>query len=319
MVYKKIVDFNKNDKIEGYFLVKTVDCKVTNNSSTNKYLDFNLTDSTGEINAKLWEWSSELEQMFKDNMVVKVRGVANEYRGKLQLKIEKIRNITSEDKINIDDFVLSAPYKSEDMFDTILEFIEKIENKDIRGIVENIILQCSNKMMHYPAAKSNHHAIRGGLLYHTTTMLKAGEKLLEIYTHLNKDLLYAGIILHDIAKIYEMDSSELGIVSQYTTEGQLLGHIILGINLIDRAGKELEADNEVIMLLQHMILSHHYEPEYGSPKKPMIPEAEMLHYLDILDARMYDMQKALHDVDEGDFSEKIYSLENITLYKSKVK
>ncbi len=131
MVYKKIVDFNKNDKIEGYFLVKTVDCKVTNNSSTNKYLDFNLTDSTGEINAKLWEWSSELEQMFKDNMVVKVRGVANEYRGKLQLKIEKIRNITSEDKINIDDFVLSAPYKSEDMFDTILEFIEKIENKDI--------------------------------------------------------------------------------------------------------------------------------------------------------------------------------------------
>jgi len=215
--------------------------------------------------------------------------------------------------------VLSAPYKSEDMFDTILEFIEKIENKDIRGIVENINLQCSNKMMHYPAAKSNHHAIRGGLLYHTTTMLKAGEKLLEIYTHLNKDLLYAGIILHDIAKIYEMDSSELGIVSQYTTEGQLLGHIILGINLIDRAGKELEADNEVIMLLQHMILSHHYEPEYGSPKKPMIPEAEMLHYLDILDARMYDMQKALHDVDEGDFSEKIYSLENITLYKSKVK
>lgn len=317
MVNKKIGDFNKNDKIEGFFLIKTVDCKVTNNSITNKYMDFNLIDSTGEINAKLWECNSELEQMFKDNMLVKVRGVVNEYRGKLQLKIEKIRNVTTEDNINIDDFVLSAPYKSEDMFDIILEFIEKIKNKDIKEITEQIILECSEKMMHYPAAKSNHHAVRGGLLYHTTTMLRAGEKLLEIYNHLNSDLLYAGIILHDIAKIYEMDSSELGIVSQYTVEGQLLGHIVLGVNLIDRAGRNVKADKEVVMLLQHMILAHHYEPEYGSPKRPMIPEAEMLHHLDIMDARMYDMQKALNDVNEGDFSDKIYSLDNVSIYKAK--
>lgn len=317
MVSKKIGDFNKNDKIEGYFLIKTVDCKVTNNSTTNKYLDFNFTDSTGEINAKLWECNNEIEQLFKDNMLVKVRGVVNEYRGKLQLKIEKIRNVTVEDNVNIDDFVLSAPYKSEDMFDIILEFIEKIKNDDIRGITEQIILECSEKMMHYPAAKSNHHAVRGGLLYHTTTMLKAGEKLLEIYKHLNSDLLYAGVILHDIAKIFEMDSSELGIVSQYTTEGQLLGHIVLGINLIDRAGCKLGADKEIIILLQHMILSHHYEPEYGSPKRPMIPEAELLHHLDIIDARMYDMNKALLDVNDGEFSEKIYSLDNVSIYKSK--
>jgi 3'-5' exoribonuclease len=317
MVSKKIGDFNKNDKIEGYFLIKTVDCKVTNNSTTNKYLDFNFTDSTGEINAKLWECNNEIEQLFKDNMLVKVRGVVNEYRGKLQLKIEKIRNVTVEDNVNIDDFVLSAPYKSEDMFDIILEFIEKIKNDDIRGITEQIILECSEKMMHYPAAKSNHHAVRGGLLYHTTTMLKAGEKLLDIYKHLNSDLLYAGVILHDIAKIFEMDSSELGIVSQYTTEGQLLGHIVLGINLIDRAGCKLGADKEIIILLQHMILSHHYEPEYGSPKRPMIPEAELLHHLDIIDARMYDMNKALSDVNDGEFSEKIYSLDNVSIYKSK--
>ncbi len=317
MVSKKIGDFNKNDKIESYFLIKTVDCKVTNNSTTNKYLDFNLTDSTGEINAKLWECNNEIEQLFKDNMLVKIRGVVNEYRGKLQLKIEKIRNVTVEDNVNIDDFVLSAPYKSEDMFDIILEFIEKIKNDDIRGITEQIILECSEKMMHYPAAKSNHHAVRGGLLYHTTTMLKAGEKLLEIYKHLNSDLLYAGVILHDIAKIFEMDSSELGIVSQYTTEGELLGHIVLGINLIDRAGCKLGADKEIIILLQHMILSHHYEPEYGSPKRPMIPEAELLHHLDIIDARMYDMNKALSDVNDGEFSEKIYSLDNVSIYKSK--
>jgi 3'-5' exoribonuclease len=114
-----------------------------------------------------------------------------------------------------------------------------------------------------------------------------------------------------------MDSSELGIVSQYTVEGQLLGHIVLGVNLIDRAGNSIKADKEIMMLLQHMILAHHYEPEYGSPKRPMIPEAEMLHHLDIMDARMYDMQKALHDVNEGDFSDKIYSLDNVSIYKAK--
>lgn len=313
---KKINEFEKSDKIENYYLIKSVECKLTNNSTTNKYLDVNLTDSTGEINAKLWEVSPEIETLFSENMLVKVRGIVNEYRGKLQLKIDKIRTINDSDDINIEEFVPTAPHKSEDMYEIVLDYICKIENKDLRNITEKIIDNCGDKLLHYPAAKSNHHAVKGGLLYHITTMLKAGEKLLEIYTHLNKDLLYAGVILHDIAKIYEMSASNLGIVSQYTIEGQLLGHIILGINLVEKAGVEVNADKEVVMLLQHMILTHHYEPEYGSPKKPMIPEAELLHHLDIIDARMYDMNKALKDTEIGSFSERIWSLDNLNIYKS---
>lgn len=313
---KKINEFEKSDKIENYYLIKSAECKLTNNSTTNKYLDVNLTDSTGEINAKLWEVSPELETLFSENMLVKVRGTVNEYRGKLQLKIDRIRTINDSDDINIEEFVPTAPYKSEDMYEIVLDYICKIENKDLRNITEKIIDNCGDKLLHYPAAKSNHHAVKGGLLYHITTMLKAGEKLLEIYTHLNKDLLYAGVILHDIAKIYEMSASNLGIVSQYTIEGQLLGHIILGINLVEKAGVEVNADKEVVMLLQHMILTHHYEPEYGSPKKPMIPEAELLHHLDIIDARMYDMNKALKDTEIGSFSERIWSLDNLNIYKS---
>ncbi len=316
MENKKIGEFNKSDKIESFFLVKNVECKITNNSTTNKYLDFTLIDSTGEINAKLWECTNDIENLIKDNMLVKVRGVVNEYRGKLQLKIDKVRFATEEDNINIDDFILVAPYKSEDMFEVVLDFIDKIGNKDIKNITETIISSFSEKLMHYPAAKSNHHAIKGGLLYHITTMLNAAERLLEIYTYLNKDLLYAGIILHDMAKIEEMESSELGIVSRYSTEGQLLGHITQGVSLIENAGMSNNADKEVIMLLQHMILTHHYEPEYGSPKKPMIPEAEMLHHLDVLDARMYDMKKATKDLKPGEFSEKVYSLDGINVYKS---
>lgn len=316
MENKKIGEFNKGDRIENFFLVKNAECKITNNSTTNKYLDLMLIDSTGEINAKLWECNENIEASIKDNMLVKVRAVVNEYRGKLQLKVEKIRPSTVEDNINIDEFILVAPYKSEDMFETLLDYIEKIENKDIKRITESIISKLSYKLMHYPAAKSNHHAIKGGLLYHITTMLKAAEKLLDIYNYLNKDLLYSGIILHDIAKIMEMESSELGIVSKYSTEGQLLGHIIQGISLIETAAMEVNADKEIVMLLQHMILTHHYEPEYGSPKKPMIPEAEMLHHLDVLDARMYDMRKATKDLNPGEFSEKVYSLDGISIYKS---
>lgn len=316
MENKKIGEFIKGDKIEGFYLVKSSDCKITNNSTTNKYLDLMLIDSTGEINAKLWECNNGIETVIKENILVKVRAVVTEYRGKLQLKIEKIRCVEEEDNIDIDEFIMAAPFKSEDMFETVLDYIEKIENEYIKGITEIIISKVSNKLMHYPAAKSNHHAIKGGLLYHITTMLKAAEKLMEIYTYLNKDLVYAGVILHDIAKIKEMDSSELGIVSKYSVEGQLLGHIIQGISMIDEAGKSIGADEEIIMLLQHMILTHHYEPEYGSPKKPMIPEAELLHHLDVIDARMYDMQKAIKDIKKGEFSEKIYSLDGINIYKS---
>lgn len=313
---KKISELKKSDKVENYYLIKSIECKITNNSSTNKYLDITLADSTGTINSKLWEVSKEIESMFKENMLVKVKGSINEYRGKLQFKIDRIRKITEEDNVNIDDFVPTAPYKSDDMYEKVLDYICKIENEDIRKITENIILSCEDKLMNYPAAKSNHHSVKGGLLYHITTMLRSGEKLLEIYENLNSDLVYAGVILHDIAKIYEMNSSELGIVSEYTMEGQLLGHITLGINLIETAGREVGADREVVVLLEHMILAHHYEPEYGSPKKPMIPEAELLHHLDIIDARLYDMNKAIKDIDYGTFSERVWSLDNLSVYKS---
>lgn len=316
MEMKKICEIKKGDKIEGFYLIKSVDVKITNNSNTNKYLDFNLSDATGDINAKLWEANEELEKTLKQSSLVKVRGSVNEWRGKLQLKIEMIRLADENDEVSICDFVAVAPYSPEKMYDDILNYLSKIENIDIQNIVTNILSNNEEKLMHYPAAKSNHHAIRSGLLYHTTTMLKAGEKLSEIYTFLNKDLLYAGIILHDIAKIYEMDASDLGIVSEYTVEGQMLGHIVQGIKMIETASIEVKADKEVAMLLQHMVLSHHYEAEYGSPKKPMIPEAEMLHHLDVIDARMYDMNKALGDTEEGRFSERIWSLDNISVYKS---
>lgn len=146
-------------------------------------------------------------------------------------------------------------------------------------------------------------------------MLQLAEKVNEIYTFLNKDLLFGGIILHDIAKLEEMTSNELGIVSDYTVEGNLLGHIVQGVIIVEKVGKEVNLDKEESMLLQHIILSHHYKGEWGSPKSPQIPEAEVIHHLDVIDANMFDMKLALDNKEPGEMTEKIWTL-NRKLYKS---
>lgn len=314
MENKTISEFATGDRIEGFYLIKSADCKTTN-SNNKKYMDFNLGDKTGEINSKLWECDENTENMYKVNTIIKVRGTVLNWQNTMQLKIEKIRNTMPEDKVNPEDFVQTAPVDADEMYYEILRYVENMSNEDIKKIITEVLSDYEDKLKIYPAAKKNHHAIRSGLLYHTTTMLHGAEKLSEIYTFLNKDLLYGGVILHDMAKIEEMNSSDIGIVLEYSVEGQLLGHITQGVKMVENYGNKVNANKEVVMLLQHMILSHHYEPEYGSPVKPMIPEGEVLHYLDIMDARMYDMKKALLDTAPGEFSDRIYSLENRRIYK----
>ena len=312
---KTINKFEKDQRIDGFYIIKRSEVKT---SSTNKkYMDLTFGDSTGEINGKLWEYKEGDEEELTSNVLVKARGMVSAWQGSLQLKVEKIRISTEEDQLHASDFVPVAPYNPEDMYQVVLDYTDRIKNDDIKNIVYEILNNCIDEIMYFPAAKKNHHAVRSGLLYHVTTMLKSGDKLSEIYSFLNTDLLFGGIILHDIAKLYEMNSSDLGIVSEYTVEGQLLGHIIQGIKLIETAGEKVGADKEITMLLEHMVLSHHYEPEYGSPKKPAIPEAEMLHFIDDMDAKMYDMRKALEDTKQGEFSENIWSLDKRRIYKGK--
>ncbi|KYH28416.1 MULTISPECIES: 3'-5' exoribonuclease YhaM family protein [Clostridium] len=313
IMVKSIQDFQVNDRIDGFFIIKNAECRTASNSK--KYLDFTIADKTGEINAKYWNYNEGDEEIYKPNILIKVRGSVTQWQNNVQFKIDRIRLTNEQDNVNIADFVPSAPYSPEYMFNEILWYLNKINNKDIKGIVQTIIDDNRDKIMHFPAAKKNHHAVRSGLLYHTLTMLRAGEKLCEVYTFINKDLLYGGIILHDLAKMDEMDSSELGIVSDYTVEGQLLGHIIQGIKNIEVAALSIGADKEITMLLQHMVLSHHYEAEFGSPKKPMFPEAQILHYLDVMDASLYDMHKAYNETNKGEFSEPIWSLDKRKVYK----
>lgn len=314
---KKITDLEVGDRVDCFFIVKRVDLKTTN-SKDKKYLDFIFGDKTGEISAKLWEVPLEMEDMFKESDLVKVRGTVTSYMNNTQFKVDRIRLSVPEDNVNPEAFVESAPLENTFMLEEIHGYIRAIRDQDIREVVMAVVTEKKDKLMYYPAAKRNHHAIRSGLLYHILTMLKLGERIAGIYPAVNTDLLFAGIILHDLEKINEMDSSELGIVSEYTIEGNLLGHITLGVKNVDRVCDRLKVPDEKRMLLQHMILSHHYEPEYGSPVKPMFLEAELLHHIDMIDARIFDFSLAVRDVEPGSFSESIFSLDRRRIYKPKL-
>ena len=313
MEQKKLSELQANDSFEGFVLVRSFSVKT--GQTGKNYADLVIADAQSELNGKIWNYNEDQFKNFKPHVLIKVRGTVVAWMNSLQLKIEKIRLATEEDPVSINDFVPSAPKTAEDMFDIIKEYINRINKKDIRDIVTYAVKLRKEKLLYYPAAQANHHSVRSGLLYHTTTMLATADALCKIYTDLDSDWLFAGVILHDLEKTEEMEASDLGLVSDYTKKGLLLGHIVQGPLVIQEAAKAVGASDETTILLQHMLISHHYEPEFGAIKRPMFPEAEMLHYLDMIDARMYDFKKALADVNEGGFSDKQWLLNNRRLYK----
>lgn len=312
---KTISELKAGEKADGFFLVKNFDVKKTTNGK--QYIDIDLVDKTGEINAKLWDYSKDKEDLIRENPIVKVRGEVLEWNGTKQFKVNIIRAKKADDKVQLAELIPSAPIELDEMLNSVKSYVKKINDSEIRNLTENILKKYENKLYYYPAAKKNHHSYRGGLLYHNLRMLQSGEKLCQVYDFLNTDYVYAGVILHDICKILEMDSDEYGVVSDYSMEGKLLGHIIQGIKEIEIQGEKIGMDREKSVILQHMVLSHHYEPEFGSPKKPMTPEAELLHFLDIMDARMFDFEHSLETVEPGQFTDKIWLLDNRNLYKLK--
>lgn len=306
-----------DDEIQEYFIIKAVSIKVGANGK--QYLDLLLGDSTGEVPSKKWDIAdTELSALkeLKEGDVVKVKATVTSWNGQKQMKVGRIRLANAQDAIDYVDFVKAAPENPDDMYAFILGRAENMKDTDLKNICSKVLIDNKEKMMYYPAAQKNHHAQKSGLLYHLKRMIMTGEAICQVYTILNPELVTAGVILHDIEKLNEIISDELGIASGYSFEGQMLGHIVQGIKLVDRLADELNIPREKAIMLEHMILSHHYEPDFGSPKKPLFPEAEILHYLDMMDARMFDMQDALDATEPGDFSERVWTLDNRKLYKS---
>ena len=312
-----ISNLKKDSEITSYFMVKGIALKKGSNGKT--YLDLVLGDSSGEINGKKWDIADEevagLERI-KEGNIIKVRAIVTEWNGMKQLRISRIRMTGAEDNLDMEDYVKAAPEKPDDMYSFIFGKAAAFADEDLRKLCTGILEDHKKKLMYYPAASKNHHAEMGGLLWHMKRMLMTAEKVCEVYTSLNRELLMSGVILHDIEKMTEIESNELGVSPGYSFEGKMLGHLVLGVRELDKLCAELGIGREKAVMLEHMIISHHYEPEYGSPIKPLFPEAEMLHYLDMIDAKMFDMEEALDKTEEGEFSDRVWTLDNRTIYKA---
>jgi len=301
------------ETVNGIYVLKSREIRTGSNKKP--YLDLVFLDATGEIPAKDWNIAAEFDiQSCPVHKLYYVNCRVDTWKDSPQLTLNRMKLADEEDQAEIGTFVPSAPLRPDVMLTEVYSYASKIKNSEIRSIVLAMLDARETKLQYYPAAKTLHHAVRSGLLYHIVRMLRSAEALAGVYETVNCDLLYSGVILHDLAKMDEMEASELGI-AEYGKAGKLLGHIIIGITELDQCGKELGTSDEVILLLKHMILSHHDKAEFGSPKPPMFLEAELLHHIDMIDARVYDYENALKTVLPGDFSEPVWSLDKRNLYK----
>lgn len=304
MTQPTVLSLTKDTKFTGFLMVRMAEQRQS--SKGDKYLDMTLGDATGDLNAKVWDGKAEPPQT---GSVIKIRATVQEYNGRLQFRVEQMRKPLPEDDVDMTQLTLCAPEKPEDMFQKIQDTIDAMHTEDLQKILRELISACREKLMYYPAAQRLHHAERSGLLHHTTSMLKTADAILSVYPFLNGDLLRAGVIAHDLSKTTEMLSDESGNVRDYSTEGLLLGHLVQGVSEVRAAADRAGVTGEYVLLLSHMVISHHGTAEFGSPRPPMFPEAEVLHMIDDLDAKMNEMEAVMKRTPPGVFSEKIWSLD----------
>ncbi len=306
-------DIGNNGLVEGFAVIKQCEKKMAKNG--NNYLDLVLADKDGEIIAKLWDYNEASHGKYETDMFVKIRGAISQYNGHDQLRIERIRPVIESDNVDVADYVKSADYSGEDMYNHLISLVNSFKDDDLKKIVTYLLEQNKEKILYFPAAFRLHHAIRCGLLMHTASIVKLCESICKVYPFVNRELLLSGAILHDIAKTVEFDVKETGIASGYTVEGNLLGHLVMGAMMVKEAGQKLGIDSEKSMLLQHMILSHHGEPEFGAAVRPLFLEAELLSQLDLMDARVYEIMDAVNGVEKGEFTNRLWALEDRKFYK----
>ncbi len=297
---------------DGFWLVKTADKKV--NVKGAAYLDMVLCNQQGEINGKLWDYSELIHGEYAPGDMVKIRGSITQFAGSDQLRVEKIRPVNENDGVSVADFVPTAEYSGEMMLGQVMNIIAAVKDEELKQLTYALVKDREKDLLFWPAAFKLHHAIRGGLLYHTLSIIRLAEGVCRLYPAVDRDLLMCGIIVHDLCKIDEFQISSAGLASGYSVKGELIGHLVMGAVKIEMKARELGISDETAMLLQHMVISHHGEPDFGAAVRPMFLEAEILSQLDTLDATVYEIASAVGDVKTGEFTPRQWALDNRKLY-----
>jgi len=306
--------FKANEEVRAYLLLKEKHLRLTRDGKP--YLDVMLSDRSGTIIGKIWEHAGEIEPMIETGSPVGVRAIVEDYKGVRQLNIKRIVPVNEEDFSSKGfSWELILP-QSDSNSDKLWKFIEKtigkVNNPCLNELLQLLIVNNRGKILKHPASLRLHHATMGGFLEHMSYMLNLGIHAAKQYK-LDQDLVIAGILLHDIGKLDELSGYPNNL---YTDEGNFLGHVVMGYNMVDKAITQIkDFPNDLALKLKHILLSHQGEYENQSPKKPVFPEALLIHYLDELDARMDMMKTAINqELDDGDWT-SVKNYFHVPLYK----
>lgn len=311
MSEKNLYEYNVDDSFEIFLLVKSAEVRVAKNGK--KFIAFTFQDKSGQMDGKFWDASPEDIEKYVAGAIVKVSGKRELYQGNPQIRIFKLRLASSGEPDKAEQFIEKAPIKKEDMVEELNQTLFEITNAHWNRIVRHLLTKYQKEYFEAPAAKRFHHAFHGGLAFHTLSMLRLAKTVANQYENINKSLLYAGVIIHDLGKVLELTGP---VSTEYTLEGNLIGHIVLVDEEISKACATLKIDERIedVLLLKHMVLAHHGKMEFGSPVQPKLREAEILYHLDHLDATINMLDNALSRTEPGSFTERIFGLDNRSFY-----
>lgn len=309
-----ISDLQGKDEITSIFLVKIFN--TMEGKDGKKYFNIILSDATGDLESRLWQYSAEVEREITKNSFVRVRGKLNFYQGRKQFIVSHIEKI-SQDDVNLDDFIMKSSADPEVMYKRLLKIVDGLNDVYIRDLLRNIITdgEIARRLKTWQAGKSIHHAYKSGLLEH---ILSCTELALTLSKHyrVNENYVVAGCILHDLCKIYELTD---GVNVEYTEEGKLVGHLVKGLEIVDRFSYRIKNFPHYMKThIKHILLAHHGEYEYGSPKIPQTSEAYLVHLIDLMDSKMgsFDIIRK-SDSTTGNWSGYVKHLDRI-VYKSEL-
>lgn len=298
-----VKDLRRGETVGDIFLVEGANFKQTRNGKF--FIQMTLRDFSGAVKGLRWEATRDEFRRIEQNPFLRVQGRVEEFQGSPQIIIDEHEPLSAEDaQVNPAEFLPRTRYSIEDMEAELDRTIESIEDVDVRRILVAVMARPGVRegVRSAPAGKVMHHATIGGLLEHIVSLLRLSERVLEHYPHLDRSMLLAGVILHDLGKIDEL-TYQTGF--GYSQEGQLVGHIVMGVTWIDEVARSLgDVDPEKTLELKHLVASHHGKLEFGSPKMPMTAEAMALHFLDNLDAKLSAYQQCYEDLDLGPHDER---------------
>ena len=300
----KFKELATNSSQKMIMLLLKAEEKVTQNNKP--YLVFEVSDGDSKVTAK--KWDTKLDEFpFKEGTLIWAEVNVKEYKGAPDYTFGTV--MMAPETAKIEDFITKAPINAENVFSEILMTVDAFTDASLGSLISDILWNNKEKLLYWAAATSYHHNLHGGLLYHMYRMLQTGKKLAEVYTAVNKDVLLAGIIVHDIGKLKEMHTEITGSV-EYTVDGTLFGHGILGIMMLEEAYKMNPAVNpEVLAQVKHIIAAHHGKLEWGALTKPATLEAFLVHQIDMIDANVYKFEEITKDMEPGAVSEYVKHME----------